>query len=179
MTGLKFERLKVLSFDCIKNTRARWICLCDCGNKKSYDGGHLREGGTKSCGCLNRENSSKILKKYVTSRRHKGKNNPAFTHGESNTKFFKRYRGIVARCNTKSAGNYLRYGARGIKCEWQDYLSFKKDMHKSYLAHVKKFGYKNTTIDRVDPTKNYNKENCRWATWQEQAINRRPRNSVV
>jgi len=28
-----------------------WLCLCDCGTTKAIDGGDLRTGHTKSCGC--------------------------------------------------------------------------------------------------------------------------------
>jgi hypothetical protein len=50
-------------------------------------------------------------------------------------------------------------------------------MYKSYQDHVCKYGEVNTTIDRIDGKKGYSKGNCRWATCQQQAINRRPRNS--
>ena len=31
---------------------ARWFCRCLCGTEKSVEGGHLRSGKTKSCGCI-------------------------------------------------------------------------------------------------------------------------------
>ena len=44
-------------------------------------------------------------------------------------------------------------------------------MYESYLEHIKKFGKKNTTIDRIDNDGNYCKENCHWATAKEQSLN--------
>lgn len=36
-----------------------WICECDCGNITTVKGKHLKNGNTKSCGCLQREAISK------------------------------------------------------------------------------------------------------------------------
>jgi hypothetical protein len=43
----------------------------------------------------------------------------------------------------------------------------------SYAHHVEKHGEKETTIDRKDNNKGYNKGNCRWATRKKQVENRR------
>ncbi|WP_414150297.1 hypothetical protein ACIZ62_12795 [Acetobacterium carbinolicum] len=56
LTGKKFGRLKVIKFDGLdKNKNALWICLCDCGREIVVNGSSLRNGLTKSCGCLKLE----------------------------------------------------------------------------------------------------------------------------
>jgi 5-methylcytosine-specific restriction endonuclease McrA len=64
--GKRFGRLLVLRYLYLKRGKAYWLCLCDCGNKVIVDGGHLKSGHTKSCGCLNidkiRERSRAKLK---------------------------------------------------------------------------------------------------------------------
>lgn len=60
ITGQKFGRLTVLSRSTNnKEGRAMWRCLCDCGNETIVLGKNLRNGHTKSCGCLDKEITSK------------------------------------------------------------------------------------------------------------------------
>lgn len=55
LTGHKYNMLTVIEVDTSKKTgKVFWHCLCDCGNKTSVVAVALREGNTKSCGCLGR-----------------------------------------------------------------------------------------------------------------------------
>lgn len=70
MTGQKFGRLTVISR--AENTsegRAQWLCKCDCGNTKIVLGKRLRNGGTKSCGCLQKERTSQACLNDITGQR--------------------------------------------------------------------------------------------------------------
>lgn len=98
---------------------------------------------------------------------------PSTTHGMTQTRFYHKWQGMRRRCYMETDKDFSRYGGKGIKIEWKDFVSFKKDMYKSYLAHVKKFGARDTTIERKDSEKSYSKPNCRWATVFEQNRNRR------
>lgn len=59
LTNKRFGRLKVLYREGIRNGYASWKCLCDCGNTKIIVGGSLRNGGTTSCGCYQKEITGK------------------------------------------------------------------------------------------------------------------------
>ncbi len=79
------------------------------------------------------------------------------------------------RCNSTKCKAYKNYGGRGIKYDsrWEDFNEFCLDMQDSYEAHVKLYGEKDTTLDRINVDGDYTKDNCRWATRQEQATNTR------
>lgn len=95
------------------------------------------------------------------------------THGASKTTLYGVWHGINNRCNNGNSQDYSRYGGRGIRCEWNSFQQFSFDMKRSYNLHVKRFGLKNTSIDRIDVNGNYSRNNCQWATWHEQSHNRR------
>lgn len=37
-----------------------WSCVCECGNEKEVPAAYLRNGHTRSCGCINRERAEKL-----------------------------------------------------------------------------------------------------------------------
>lgn len=93
-------------------------------------------------------------------------------HGMYYTRFYRIWKGLQTRVNNPNTKGYKFYGGRGIKCEWKSFEKFKKDMYKDYVQHVKDFGEKNTTLDRINNNGNYSNKNCKWATLKEQYKNR-------
>lgn len=62
--GRRFNRLVVIEDDGTRSSKGdiKWLCQCDCGNLYHALGYRLRNGRTKSCGCLNDEKRRKRFK---------------------------------------------------------------------------------------------------------------------
>ena len=153
LTGQIFGRLTVVSrAENSKRGKARWDCRCECGGVTTTTGEYLRSGHTKSCGCFNLEaiaNRSKI-------------------HGMSRTAEYRTWTHLKGRAINPNDAAAKHYRDRGIEVcpQWRNsFDAFYRDMGpRPSLEH---------SIDRIDNSKGYFKENCRWATPKEQARNKR------
>lgn len=64
LTGQRFGRLVVLhGAGAGPDGRARWLCLCVCGQETTVDGASLRKGNTQSCGCLSRDRARERMRR--------------------------------------------------------------------------------------------------------------------
>jgi len=137
---------------------ATWNCVCECGNKTIAEGGNLRFGRTKSCGCLRSESLKKNRRDWLNVK-----------HGDNGSAEHTLWMAMLARC----AGTHPRYGGRGITVSeaWRtSYATFLADMGRRPSPEL--------TIERVNNNKGYSKDNCVWATRSVQARNTR-RNHLV
>lgn len=164
LTGMRFGRLLVIGRDMNEQSKHDyyWRCICDCGNEKSVTTGHLSGGTVSSCGCLRKEQAIVRIKQECA------KN---VVHGEAGkTALYAIWQSMKQRCKNPKNPGFKWYGAKGVKIcqEWQSFAGFAKWAHENGYADLKGVERaQRLSIDRIDSSKDYCPENCRWITVSE------------
>jgi hypothetical protein len=149
--GQRFGKLVVIEQAGRNNLKkVLWRCKCDCGKKTIVVSGALVTGNTSSCGCVI----------------------PNFKHGGWKNSSYNSWRAMIRRCTKPKDKDYKRYGALGITVctRWMNYVNFVADMGEPIGTE---------TLDRIDPTGNYEPANVRWASPTVQARNVKVRKSTA
>ena len=158
LTGHQYGRLTVIRRAGHRGKKVIWLCSCKCGGEARPTSANLRNGTTKSCGCLQIETAAAAARKRSTVHGHNptGKASPTYNSWHS----------MRARCTRASHKSYPNYGGRGITvCDrWREFANFLSDMGERPDG---------MTLDRIDNDGNYEPLNCRWATASQQQQNKR------
>lgn len=172
LSGLKYGRLKVLRLHERRKKHTYYLCECECGEKKAIRSDRLKNGNTKSCGCLKLEKKS--CGDGEKTERKKGSEATYYKHGKSHHPLYTVWRGMKERCNNHKRPFYKHYGGRGIKVcnEWSN------DFQPFYDWSISNGYEKGLTLDRKDNNKGYSPENCEWKTHKQQNRNTR-RNKLI
>jgi hypothetical protein len=149
LIGMKFGFLTVK--DQVKKENRKglfWLCSCDCGNITTpISTNSLIKLKTRSCGCY------KI-------KRIKEANS---THKLTKTRTYVSWRSMWARCTDSKRKDYEYYKTKTPIDRWKYFENFLQDMGERPA---------NKSLDRIDNSKGYSKDNCRWSTSKEQQANR-------
>ena len=143
------SELKYLHFS--STSQKAYDCRCVCGTIRTKTQTSLKSERSKSCGCLRDS--------IITPLRNT-------THGMSKTRLYRIHKSMKRRCQLPTDSTYQNYGGRGITlcAEWQKFEPFRDwALSNGYQEDL--------TIDRKNGKGNYEPDNCRWATYQEQANN--------
>lgn len=154
ITGQTFGRLTAIKQDGFRQQYTpMWHCVCSCGNTTLTSIYDLTKGRARSCGCVSLE------KITMTGMKNK-------THGQSKSPVYLVWVEIKRRCYDPKRKSFKWYGAKGIIVapEWLDASRFLTDMGGTFFVGAQ--------IDRIDNSKGYSKENCRWVTPKQQQNNR-------
>lgn len=164
ITGKQFGRLTAISRSerCSASGSAYWVFKCTCGKQIEANGSSVRNGSIKSCGCLHAE----MAQKQGKSKR---------THGQEPRRLYNIWMGMRQRCSNPNAPKYALYGGRGITVclEWVNSFETFRDwaLANGYATEL--------SLDRIDNSKGYTPDNCRWATQKQQQRNRRNNHRVL
>lgn len=148
----------------LRGAKVKWVCQCECGERKIIMVASLVRGQTRSCGCLSREISAANCRVRITH----GNGRRGADGRKRMSPEYRSWNSMKLRCYQSAANGYENYGGRGIVvCDrWRD----------SFEAFLEDLGLKPSprhTIGRKDNDGNYEPGNAQWETPEEQYRNKR------
>jgi len=142
LIGNKYGKLLVLDYiPRSLHKRTKYKCVCDCGNEVIVEGSKLKNGHTKSCGCIRKE----IFHSYNTKK-----------YGEAN----KNALIISYKSNAKRKGLEFNLTNEELEILFKSNCFYCGSKPKSIMNRPKTNGpYQYNGIDRKDNNIGYIKEN--------------------
>lgn len=128
--------------------RYKYLVRCECGTEQIMDVSQVRGGHSKSCGCL------------ITPK-----------HTDLKATFLE----IKRRCYRVNYKHYPQYGGKGVRLHphWHYYETFYSDLMQE--IGERPMGH---TLDRINPSGNYEPGNVKWSTPKQQNNNKRVGNTT-
>jgi hypothetical protein len=146
-----------IAFRTSSTGQKRAVFQCECGKKIVSLVTHVRNSKANSCGCVRAKKLGEMSKGNSFSKKH----------GMSNTRTYISWSSMLDRCLNENATSYFNYGKKGVTvCDrWvESFSNFLEDMGHRPVG---------CSIDRIENSIGYSKENCRWASMKQQSRNRR------
>lgn len=147
VAGARIGGLIIVSTEYVQKATYKKLyatCLCDCGKSTKIQVNSLGPN-TSSCGC--------------------GQRKAHITHGMTNSNSYKAWVSMKARVVSNNPTIRPHYKDRGITVavEWNNFEGFYRDMGEKPEG---------LTLERINNDKGYSKDNCKWATKDEQERNK-------
>jgi hypothetical protein len=149
--GKKVGKLTIIgAAEATRKGYKKWLCECDCGNKKAVLATHLKQGNTMSCGCISKESGQKHFN-------FKGV-------GEIHQNTFNKYKRSANLRGSKSYREKIEFSIT-IEFVWELFL---KQNRKCALSGLPiEFGRRasdpsTASLDRIDSSKGYTENNVQW-----------------
>lgn len=207
IAGKRFNKLTAIRFEYNRREPSGkscqyWLFRCDCGKEKIIKKHCVVSGGTKSCGCIQKE-------KDITGQKFNSLTAIKFDHKSKKGDYYWLFRcdcgrekiirkgdvtsgyvcscGCVSKIRTSKESLYTKWSTMKARCFRKNATNYniyggrgikvcdtwKKDFMSFYNWAINN-GYKEgLTLDRIDVNGNYCPENCRWVTMKEQSRNKR------